>query len=357
MSAQDGKDVFQGRIDTGRAVAGQAGPFNFVDGFGPADVFRIAAGQGKFRQAQGIGPVRRRFARRDEFVCRRDRVEDFRADLEQDRIGQGFHVRPILDVRAIDQGSAFIGLAEALVDAGSIGLVIVIVRRFDVVVHIAFGRRQDAAIGCCRGDGTGIHEGDGSELAVARLGTFAVREVTRRMADAEGIIGRRIACAEAGAAESRLEDGTGFQERGDSTFADQVEVDRLRRRIDVEGEIAITAGSLFQDVGGSHDIAVVAAGTAGDDALLDLEFPVLDLIGQAVFQIFIAHAAVDGFFCFVEDIFQIGIELINNKGVAGMHGHGNHRLDRAQVDVNHTVIVGDVGRIQFLIGIAAAVLG
>lgn len=113
MSAQDGKDVFQGRIDTGRAVAGQAGPFNFVDGFGPADVFRIAAGQGKFRQAQGIGPVRRRFARRDEFVCRRDRVEDFRADLEQDRIGQGFHVRPILDVRAIDQGSAFIGLAEA----------------------------------------------------------------------------------------------------------------------------------------------------------------------------------------------------------------------------------------------------
>ena len=110
-------------------------------------------------------------------------------------------------------------------------------------------------------------------------------------------------------------------------------------------------------MGSGHDVAVVAASTAGDDALLDLELAVFDFIGQAVFQILVAHAAVDGFFRFMEDIFQVGIEFINGKGVAGMHGHGDHRLDGAQVDVDHAVVIGHIGGIQFFISIAAAVLG
>ena len=58
----------------------------------------------------------------------------------------------------------------------------------------------------------------------------------------------------------------------------------------------------------------------------------------------------------MEDVFQIGIQFIDGKGIARMHRHGDHRLDCAQVDVNHAVIISDVGRIEFLIGIAASVL-
>ena len=49
---------------------------------------------------------------------------------------------------------------------------------------------------------------------------------------------------------------------------------------------------------GGHDVAVVAAGASGNDALLDVEFAVGDLIHQAVMEVGIAHAAVDAFFRF-----------------------------------------------------------
>ena len=108
---------------------------------------------------------------------------------------------------------------------------------------------------------------------------------------------------------------------------------------------------------GSHDVAVVAAGAAGNDALLDVEFAVDYLIRQAVMEVGIAHAAVDAFFRFVKDIGQVGVELVDGKGVARMHGHGDHRLDLAQIDVNDAVVVGHVGRIKFLVILRPAVLG
>ena len=108
---------------------------------------------------------------------------------------------------------------------------------------------------------------------------------------------------------------------------------------------------------GGHDVAVVAAGASGNDALLDVEFAVGNLIHQAVMEVGIAHAAVDAFFRFMKDISQIGVELVDCKGVARMHGHGDHRLDFAQIDVNDAVIVGDVGRIEFLVILRPAVLG
>ena len=108
---------------------------------------------------------------------------------------------------------------------------------------------------------------------------------------------------------------------------------------------------------GGHDVAVVAAGASGNDALLDVEFAVGNLIHQAVMEVGIAHAAVDAFFRFMKDISQIGVELVDGKGVARMHGHGDHRLDFAQIDVNDAVVVSDVGRIEFLVILRPAVLG
>ena len=109
-------------------------------------------------------------------------------------------------------------------------------------------------------------------------------------------------------------------------------------------------------MGSGHDVAVITAGAAGNDPLLYHEFTVFNFIGKGVFQIFIAHAFVDGFFRFVKDVFQIGIEFVNREGIARMHGHGNHRLDGAEVDINEAVVIGHIGRIQFFIGISAAVL-
>ena len=353
---QLGKDVFQLLVDGGRALSGYAGPFCRVDCLGPADVFRVAAGQGEFSQSQRIGAVRRRFARRNQFVCRRHGIHDLRADLDQDIVGQGFHVRPVFDVRPVYESRFAVGLAEALVYARCVGRVVVVVRRFCIIVHVAFGRREDAAVGRRRRDGTGIHEGYGRELAAARLRAFAVREVARRMADAEGVVCRRIACSEAGAAEGRLENRPGSQKVGYGALADQIHVHGLGRRVDVEGKDAVAAGSVFQNMSGSHDVAVVAAGAAGNDALLDVEFAVDDLIHQAVMEVGIAHAAVDAFFRFMKDIGQIGVELVNGKGVARMHRHGDHRLDLAQIDVNDAVVVSHIGWIEFLVVLRPAVL-
>ena len=69
-------------------------------------------------------------------------------------------------------------------------------------------------------------------------------------------------------------------------------------------------------MGSGHDIAVITAGAAGNDSLLYHEFTVFNFIGKGVFQIFIAHAVVDGFFRFVKDVFQIGIEFVNREGIA-----------------------------------------
>ena len=43
------------------------------------------------------------------------------------------------------------------------------------------------------------------------------------------------------------------------------------------------------------------------------------------------------------------IEFINGKGVAGMHGHGNHRLDGRKINIDAAIIVCHICRIQFLI--------
>ena len=187
----------------------------------------VAAGECELRKPQWVGAVRRRFAGRDQFVGRCDFIHNLRADAQQNVLRKCLLLRPILDVRAVDELIFRLCLAEAVVNAGAVGGIIVVVFRHFVVVRVLFGGGQNAAV-CrrCR-DRTCVHECDGAQLACARLGAFAVREVACSVADAQRVICRCVACAEARAAECGLHDGARRHEVGNGALCEQVHKHRL----------------------------------------------------------------------------------------------------------------------------------
>ena len=99
-------------------------------------------------------------------------------------VGQCFLFRPVLNVGAVDQLILRITLAETVVDAGTVGGIVEVILRYNVIVGVFLSRCQNAAVGCGSGDGAGIHQGNGTQLADTGLRTLAVREVAGRVADA-----------------------------------------------------------------------------------------------------------------------------------------------------------------------------
>ena len=222
-----GVDCLQGWILLRGIFALHAPALGLVDFLGPAHVLGVASGEGKLSQAQGVRPEGGGLTGRDQFIRRCDFVQDPGADLEQDVFRQRLQIRPGLDVGAVEQLDGGIGLAEALVDAGPVDRVVVIVGR-DLSPAVKFRRRgQDAAVCGRRGDRARVHERRGCHLAVARLGALAVGEVPGGVADGEAVVHGRISRAEAGAAEGRLDDSASRHEVSDIALPGQVDEDRL----------------------------------------------------------------------------------------------------------------------------------
>ncbi len=227
-------------------------------------------------------------------------------------------------------------------------------RHFAKGFRIFFCRRQQAVIGSRRCDAPGIHERHCSHLALARFGTFAVREIAGRVADGQAVIVRRITGAEAGSAERGLDDGACRHEIGQHALPGKIHIDRHGGRIHVEGEFARADGSSAQQACCGRHVDIVAAGAAADDALLDLEPAVLDLVDQGVGSTSLGHFR--GFlFGFAQDIFQIGIQLVDFIGIGRMERQCDHRLYRGKIHPDTPVIVSDFCRIELLI-IAFAVM-
>ena len=244
---------------------------------------------------------------------------------------------------------------EALVDTLLVDTFVEVVFR-NVAPAVQFlGRGQDAAVGGRCGDGPRVHQSDRGHLAVAGLGTFAVREVPGGVTDGEAVVGRGIARAEAGAAERGTDDGTGGHEVGDGAVPGEFDVDGLRGRVDGEGELAEAAALAAKGVGRFDDVRVVAARAAGDDALLNDDFAVDDLVGQSELGTSAGH--FDRFLLDLgEDVLRVGLHFVDFKDVRRVERKGDHRLDAGEVDIDAAVIVSDVGRRQFPVVVSPAVL-
>ena len=171
-------------------------------------------------------------------------------------------------------------LAPAVVNALFVnaGIVLIDGRR---VFHIQIRRGgEPAAVGRSRGNGSCIHQGDGTQLALAGLGAFAVREVACGVADGELAVGRGVARTEAGAAEALADDRAGGDQIEDAPGLDEAGKSGHGAGIDVQRESAIAAASAAEDIRRRADVVEGAAGAARDLTLLDPDAAVVVLGDQ-----------------------------------------------------------------------------
>ena len=339
-------------------LAGNAALFHHVNLLGTAHVSRVAAAERKLGQAQRVGAEGARLARRNELVSRGDRVHDLGAHLEQDVVAERLHRGPRLDVGTLDQLVGRLRLAKAPVHA-------LLVRR--VVKGVLAGlvpsllgqvgrRRQDAAVGSRCRNGAGVHQGHGAQLAITRLGTLAVREVTRGVADGQTVVGRRVAGTEARTAERRAHDRASLHKVVDIAAACKLECHGLARGIDRQRELAAAGVGALEHAGSLDHGVVVAARAAGDNALLHVQLAVDDLVEQA--KVRLALADLGGLeLGLMQDVLEVLVELVDLKAVGRMERQRDHGLDAGQIDLDAAVIVGDIGGLELAVVVAAAMHG
>ena len=94
-----------------------------------------------------------------------------------------------------------------------------------------------------------------------------------------------------------------------------------------------------------HDIDIIASGTAGNDALLDMEPAIDEFIGQTEGNVPVPDEFLGPFFCFPENITGILIKFIDFIRIARMEWKGNHRLDRRKIYFDKPIIICHISRI------------
>ena len=267
--------------------------------FCPANISRIFSGEGELCQAQRVGTIGRSLSGGNQLIGGRYRIVD-------------------LLIRVC--------YAVAVEDAVRIDIAVKMIGRSGVF-HIQIGSCcQITFVCCCCRDGTGIHKSHGSNLTILKLTSLTVREISGRVTNAEGIVGRCVACAEAGTAEGRLHDSASLHKLCQSAVSGKLHVNRGAGRINTQSKLVTADAAAFQNICCRADIFKTAACTACDDSLIHIEFSVPDFVFQCE-----VYGSAQGhfrtFFYICKDIVQVPVQLIDGIGVAGMEGHGDHRTD------------------------------
>ena len=176
------------------------------------------------------------------------------------------------------------------------------------------------------------------------------------MADRQAVVGGRVAGTKARAAECRAHDRAGLHKVVDIAAARKLECHGLARGIDRQRELAAAGVGALEHAGSLDHGVVVAARAAGDNALLHVQLAVDDLVEQA--KVRLALADLSGLeLHLVKDVLEVLVELVNLKAVGRMERQRNHGLDAGQIDLDAAVVVGNIGRLELAVVVAAAVHG
>ena len=176
------------------------------------------------------------------------------------------------------------------------------------------------------------------------------------MADRKAVVGRRVAGAEARAAECRAHDRAGLHKVVDIAAACKLERHGLARGIDRQRELAAAGVGALEHAGSLDHGVVVAARAAGDNALLHVQLAVDDLVEQA--KVRLALADLGGLkLHLVQDVLEVLVELVNLKAVRRMERQRDHGLDTRQIDFDAAVVVGNIGGLELAVVLAATVHG
>ena len=201
----------------GRNLARTAREVIGLDPLGGAHIFRATAAQRELTELERVGTIAGGLARRDELVGGGHRVVDDGGEFHEHVLLHRIHRGPVLDVRAVAELLGEVGLAVAVVDAALVDAVVEGVRLVGVFVL--------------------DDQGNEGNLSLARLGTFAVREVTGGVADGEAVVGGHVAGAEAGTAEGGLDHHAGLEEFLGDVVAGRGEVHRGGLRVAAHREV------------------------------------------------------------------------------------------------------------------------
>ena len=176
------------------------------------------------------------------------------------------------------------------------------------------------------------------------------------MADGQTVVGRRVAGAEARAAECRAHNRASLHKVVDIAAACKLKCHGLARGIDRQRELAAAGVGALEHAGSLDHGVVVAARAAGDHALLHVQLAIDDLVEQA--EVRLALADLGGLeLHLVQDVLEVLVELVNLKAVGRMERQRDHGLDARQIDLDAAVVVGNIGGLELAVVVAAAVHG
>ena len=163
---------------------------------------------------------------------------DFGYNLNDQIICQSGHCRPVLDVWSKMDLHFRMSHTLAVINSVVINRLIKMIFWMLVFNICQIGCRcQESFISCCCCDRTGIHQCNRSYLAILKLGTFTVREVTCCVTDTESIIRRCVTSTKARTAESCLQNGTCCKQISCHAVSQQFHINWCTCRINIHGKL------------------------------------------------------------------------------------------------------------------------
>ena len=305
-----------------------------------SDILGVLTAERKLSESERVGAVGGCLAGGDQLVRCRHGIMDLADNLQHEIFRKRTHRRPVLDVGAELDLHIGIGNAVGVKHAVRVNIAVKMILVFSKLsVEVRRGS-QHALVRRSGCDRPRIHQRNRRNLTVLELASLSVREVSCRVADAEGIVCRCVSCAEARAAECRLHNCTCLQNRSRTAVSDKLHVNRHGRRVYAQRKTVRADIASLEYVSRRTDILKATARTAGDDSLIYHESAVLYLVLQMIF-----HRAVKAYLRallgLVQNIHKVRIQFFDRIGIAGMEGHSDHRADLGQIDLNHSVIVSN----------------
>ena len=173
------------------------------------------------------------------------------------------------------------------------------------------------------------------------------------MADRELSVCRGVACAEARAAEALADDCARRSDLGQRAVLHQLDVGGHASRIDAHFEFAVAAAPAAQDIRDRAYIVKCSAGAARNQTLIHPDFAAANLAHQIKPRA--GNLRVGFFLTFMQNIRRVCLQLGDGIGIARVHRQGDGTFNRGKIDINAAVVIGDLCRLEFLIGFRTVV--
>ena len=339
---------FQFRQSFCRTISFLNGFLSHLHFFRTSHICRIFSGQSKFCQSQRVGTIGRGLTGRNQLVCSSYRIMNLRYHFQNQVICQCRHFRPVFDIGTKLDFNRWICHTLAVKHTIFINCFIKVIFWIRINSFKFCCRSQAAFVGCCGSNRTCIHKCNRRNLSILNLGTFTVREVSGRMTNTEGIVGRSISGTKTRSAECCLHDCSCSDQGSQCSVLSQLHVNRSTCRIYTQSKCTIANTCTFQNVCSRTDIFKSTAGASCDDSLVHIQFPVMYFIFQCKINLSI-QTYLCLFLYIIQNIHQVCIQFIDGVGITRMERHSDHWTDLVQFNHDHTVIISSCTRIQLFI--------